>query len=62
MSQSNLDLQIEKLRRCELISECEVFSLCTKAREILCEESNVQSVFSPITVRICRLRFVVIIG
>ena len=50
MSQSNLDLQIEKLRRCELISECEVFALCTKAREILCEESNVQSVFSPITV------------
>lgn len=50
MSQSNLDQQIEKLRRCELISEGEVFALCTKAREILCEESNVQSVFSPITV------------
>lgn len=47
---SDLDRQIEKLRRCELITENEVKSLCSKAREILIEESNVQSVDSPVTV------------
>lgn len=43
--------QIEKLRRCELISEAEVKALCAKAREILAEESNVQQVDSPVTVK-----------
>ena len=42
--------QIEQLRRCEIIKECEVKSLCAKAREILIEESNVQRVDSPVTV------------
>lgn len=45
------DRQIEKLRRCELITEAEVKTLCAKAREILVEESNVQQVDSPVTVR-----------
>ncbi|CAF0722336.1 unnamed protein product [Didymodactylos carnosus] len=47
---SDLDRQIEQLRRCELIKESEVKTLCTKAREILTEESNVQCVDSPVTI------------
>uniref|UniRef100_A0A8C6U655 Serine/threonine-protein phosphatase n=1 Tax=Neogobius melanostomus TaxID=47308 RepID=A0A8C6U655_9GOBI len=47
---SDLDRQIEQLRRCELIKENEVKALCAKAREILVEESNVQRVDSPVTV------------
>ena len=47
---SDLDRQIEQLRRCEVIKEAEVKALCSKAREILVEESNVQRVDSPVTV------------
>ena len=47
---SELDRQIEQLRRCETISEKEVKDLCDKAREILLEESNVQRVDAPVTV------------
>lgn len=47
---SDLDLQIEKLRRCQLITEEEVKALREKALEILVEESNVQRVVSPVTV------------
>lgn len=47
---SDLDRQIEQLRRCETITESEVKSLCAKAREILIEESNVQRVDAPVTV------------
>ena len=47
---SDLDRQLEQLRRCELIKESEVKMLCTKAREILVEESNVQCVDSPVTI------------
>ncbi|CAG8619997.1 12338_t:CDS:10 [Cetraspora pellucida] len=50
MGQSDLDGQIEKLRRCELISENEVKELCRKAREVLIEESNVQRVDAPVTI------------
>uniref|UniRef100_A0A8C0F3S8 Protein phosphatase 4 catalytic subunit n=1 Tax=Bubo bubo TaxID=30461 RepID=A0A8C0F3S8_BUBBB len=39
---SDLDRQIEQLRRCELIKESEVKALCAKAR-------NVQRVDSPVT-------------
>lgn len=49
-SYSDLDRQIEHLRRCEIITESEVKSLCSKAREILIEESNVQRVDAPVTV------------
>jgi serine/threonine-protein phosphatase 4 catalytic subunit len=52
LAKSDLDCQIEKLRNCELITEAEVKVLCSKAREILVEESNVQRVDSPVTVRI----------
>lgn len=48
---SDLDRQIEQLKRCEIIQEAEVKALCAKAREILVEESNVQRVDSPVTVR-----------
>lgn len=47
---SNLDRQIEQLRRCETIKESEVKDLCNKAREILVEESNVQRVDAPVTI------------
>ncbi|KAJ9452643.1 Serine/threonine-protein phosphatase 4 catalytic subunit [Diplonema papillatum] len=46
----SLQSQIERLRRCEIITEAEVRDLCSKAREILADESNVQSVFTPVTV------------
>eukprot|EP00123_Amoebidium_parasiticum_P019588 comp27258_c0_seq1/m.47148 comp27258_c0_seq1/g.47148 ORF comp27258_c0_seq1/g.47148 comp27258_c0_seq1/m.47148 type:complete len:308 (-) comp27258_c0_seq1:351-1274(-) len=49
-SLSDLDRQIEMLRRCELIKEAEVKAICAKAREILVEESNVQRVDSPVTI------------
>lgn len=45
-----MDRQIEQLRQCEIIVEQEVKALCSKAREILIEESNVQRVDSPVTV------------
>ena len=48
---SDLDRQIEQLRNCEIIKENEVKTLCAKAREILVEESNVQRVDAPVTVR-----------
>ena len=47
---SDLDRQIEQLRRCEYIKESEVKSLCNRAREILIEESNVVKVDSPVTI------------
>ena len=47
---SDLDRQIERLSRCEIITEIEVKNLCDKAREILLEESNVQEVDAPVTV------------
>ncbi|KAJ3157669.1 Serine/threonine-protein phosphatase 4 catalytic subunit [Geranomyces variabilis] len=50
MGTSDLDRQIEQLRRCEIIKESEVKELCDKAREILSEESNVQSVDAPVTI------------
>lgn len=54
---SDLDRQIEQLKRCEIIREAEVKALCAKAREILVEESNVQRVDSPVTVRTLRSIF-----
>jgi hypothetical protein len=47
---SNLDRQIEQLKRCEPLKESEVKALCLKAMEILVEESNVQRVDAPVTV------------
>ncbi|CAK9078125.1 unnamed protein product [Durusdinium trenchii] len=50
MGVSDLDRQIEQLRRCEYIKEAEVKALCSKAREILVEECNVQRVDAPVTI------------
>jgi hypothetical protein len=50
-SVSDLDRQIEALRRCEYLKESEVKAICAKAREILVDESNVQRVDAPVTVR-----------
>lgn len=52
---SDLDRQIEQLKRCEIIKENEVKALCAKAREILVEEGNVQRIDSPVTVSIINL-------
>lgn len=48
---SDLDVIISQLLRCEIIKEREVKELCNKAREIILEESNVQRVDAPVTVR-----------
>lgn len=50
MSVSNLDEQIERLKKCEYLKESEVKGICDKAREILIDESNVQRVDAPVTV------------
>jgi serine/threonine-protein phosphatase 4 catalytic subunit len=50
---SCLDEQIERLKRCEYLREGEVKALCLRAREILVDESNVQRVDAPVTVRCC---------
>lgn len=49
---SDLDRQIAALRRCEYLKESEVKAICSKAREILVDESNVQRVDAPVTVSI----------
>ena len=54
--------QIAQLRRCEVIKESEVKALCAKAREILVEESNVQRVDSPVTVRYIGMSLAVFLG
>ncbi len=51
MGNSCLDEQIERLKRCEYLREGEVKALCLRAREILVDESNVQRVDAPVTVR-----------
>jgi len=47
---SELDEQIERLKRCEYLREGEVKTLCLRAREILVDESNVQRVDAPVTI------------
>lgn len=56
---SCLDEQIERLKRCEYLREGEVKALCLRAREILVDESNVQRVDAPVTVRFLLLQIVV---
>lgn len=55
MSTADLDEQIERLKKCEYLKEGEVKALCSRAREILNEEANVQLVDSPVTVSIMEL-------
>ena len=49
-SNFDVDQWIAQLKKCEYIKEAEVKALCTRAKEILIEESNVQSVDAPVTV------------
>ena len=56
---ADLDRQIDQLKRCECIKESEVRDLCNKARDILLEESNIQNIYSPITVRMHPLHTIV---
>lgn len=46
----DLDRQIDILKSCEIIKESEVRELCNMARDILLQESNIQSIHSPITI------------
>ena len=57
VSISDLDEQIERLKKCEYLKESEVKALCDRAREILVDESNVQRVDAPVTVRWSLLLF-----
>jgi len=47
---SRVDGWISQLLACKHLSEADVFELCTKAREVLSVESNVQPVRCPVTV------------
>lgn len=47
---SNIDKQIVKLRRGELLEEEEIYEICKRAKEILIEESNILRVDTPVTV------------
>ncbi|KAI6192295.1 Serine/threonine-protein phosphatase [Aphelenchoides bicaudatus] len=50
LTMADLDRQIETLMKCEVLTEAEVKILCAKAREILCQEGNVQYIDPPVTV------------
>lgn len=45
-----MDDQIERLKRCECLKEGEVKALCSRAIEILSEDSNVKNVDAPVTI------------
>ena len=47
---SDIDRQIETLRKGEKLPEHEVKALCLKAKEILCEEANVIRLEAPVTI------------
>eukprot|EP01065_Artemidia_motanka_P022227 TRINITY_DN2644_c1_g1_i2.p1 TRINITY_DN2644_c1_g1~~TRINITY_DN2644_c1_g1_i2.p1 ORF type:complete len:347 (+),score=114.29 TRINITY_DN2644_c1_g1_i2:119-1042(+) len=50
VSITDLDRQIEQLKRCEIIKEQEVKEVCLKAKEIFLQEPNVQPVAAPVTI------------
>ncbi|KAK8789358.1 hypothetical protein WA588_001243 [Blastocystis sp. NMH] len=47
---SELDEYIRKLRGCELISESEVVSLCSRAKDLFLKEENIIEVHTPVTI------------
>ncbi|CAK68448.1 unnamed protein product (macronuclear) [Paramecium tetraurelia] len=47
---SDFDQWIAKLKNCQFLPEQEVIQLCTKAKEILISESNVEIVHTPVTI------------
>lgn len=50
MSEAEVNKWIEQLRRCEYLNEIQVKTLCEKAREIMVEEDNIQSLSAPVTI------------
>mmetsp|Transcript_5603 Transcript_5603/g.8723 ORF Transcript_5603/g.8723 Transcript_5603/m.8723 type:complete len:309 (+) Transcript_5603:33-959(+) len=50
VSEGDMDAWIEKVRKCQHLTERELKMLCDRVREILMEESNVQPVHSPVIV------------
>ncbi|CAL58571.1 Serine/threonine-specific protein phosphatase/bis(5-nucleosyl)-tetraphosphatase [Ostreococcus tauri] len=46
----DLDAALAKIKRCEPLDEQELKALCSRVKELLVEESNVQSIHSPVTV------------
>ena len=50
MAALDLDKCIEQLKRCEILPEGTVKEICTKLKELLIYESNVQQVSVPVTV------------
>jgi serine/threonine-protein phosphatase 4 catalytic subunit len=49
---TEVDGYIERLKKCEYITEKEVKKLCEKAKELLTQDENVIYLSSPITVLI----------
>jgi len=47
---ASVDGWINKLMQCKHLTEAEVNELCTKARDVLAKEQNVQPVRCPVTV------------
>jgi len=47
----DVDRMIETLRKTEFLREADVRALCTRAKEIIIDEGNVQRVDAPVTVR-----------
>eukprot|EP00768_Dysnectes_brevis_P007419 gnl/Dysnectes_brevis/625_a692_2771.p1 GENE.gnl/Dysnectes_brevis/625_a692_2771~~gnl/Dysnectes_brevis/625_a692_2771.p1 ORF type:complete len:325 (-),score=64.23 gnl/Dysnectes_brevis/625_a692_2771:116-1090(-) len=45
-----MDEKIERIKRCEYLTESEVRELCEKVKEILADEANVQPVKTPVTI------------
>jgi hypothetical protein len=50
MSKTDTDIWLRTLRERECLTEKDLLILCTKVKEILSEESNIQPVASPVTV------------
>jgi serine/threonine-protein phosphatase 4 catalytic subunit len=50
-SDMDVDRMIETLRKTEFLREADVRALCTRAKEIIIDEGNVQRVDAPVTVR-----------
>ena len=50
VTKGDIDSWIEKLLKCEIISEQDVLRLCEKSQEIFEKEENVQNVSAPVTI------------
>ena len=45
-----MEMVMSQLRGCELISESEVVSLCSRAKDLFLKEENIIEVHTPVTV------------